>query len=176
MNEKLKDRIISVAYGDASFLEKYRINRLASKDEAVKNILDEYSKIAKAVHSIQKEEFIGISKIKMINDSPKSLLEELYLIIIGKPIISFAAAVLLVFAISFSIINNQELSYEGYSVTEVQKADLEAKQAFKIVSNIFSKTGNKIKYDILTEEVSKPIKEGMSTVNKLFKKEKENES
>ncbi|MBU0475607.1 MAG: hypothetical protein KKF62_15775 [Bacteroidetes bacterium] len=175
MNEKLKDRIISVAYGDASFLEKYRIKRLASKDKAVKNILDEYNKIAKAVHSISKEEFSGKPKIKMISDLHKSILEEIYLIIIGKPAISFLAGVLLVFAISFSLLNNKKLNYEGYTIAEVQQANIEAKQAFQIVNSIFSKTENKIKYDILTEEVSKPIKEGMSTVNKLFKKEKENE-
>lgn len=176
IDDKLHDRIISVAYGNASFLEKYRINKLALKDENVKQILDEYSNIAKAVHSIQKEEFAGKPKIKSILDEQKSFIDDFYLILVGKPAISFIAGLLLVFAITFSLINNQELSYEGYSVAEVKQASIETKQALLIVSEIFSKTEDKIKYEILTEEVSKPINKGMNTVNKLFKKEKENES
>ncbi|PIQ10365.1 MAG: hypothetical protein COW71_03045 [Ignavibacteriales bacterium CG18_big_fil_WC_8_21_14_2_50_31_20] len=175
MNEKLKDRIICVAYGDASFLEKFKINRLASKDEEVKQILEEYCKIAKTVHSITKEEYTEKPKIRVFINEPKSVFEEIYLIIIGKPLISFAAAVLLVFAISFSIINNKELSYDGYSIAEVEKANLEVKQALQIVNSIFTKTENKIKHEIFREEVSKPLNEGMNTINKLFKKEKKNE-
>jgi len=175
MNEKLKDKVICVAYGDASLLEKLKIYRLASKNQEVKQILDEYSKIAKIVHSIPEEEFTEKPKIKLFINEPKSLLEEIYLIVIGKPLISFASAVLLVFAISFSIINNKELSYEGYSIAEVKKASLDTKQALQIVNSIFTKAEDKIKYEILTEEVSKPINEGMNTINKLFKKEKKNE-
>ena len=44
-----------------------------------------------------------------------------------------------------------------------------------IVNEIFSKTKKQLTNDILINEVSKPIKEGMNTVNKLFKQEKKNE-
>ncbi|MDA3860306.1 MAG: hypothetical protein PF445_03685 [Melioribacteraceae bacterium] len=175
ISEELLDRIISVAYGSASFFEKRRIEKLATENEAVKELLDEYKSTAQAVHSIPKEEYTGELKVKNISELSKSIFDDFYLILIGKPVITAVTTVLLIFAITFSLFNNRELTYEGYSVAEVQKANLETKQALQIVQNIFSKTEDKIKYDILTNEVSKPIKDGMNTVNKLFKKEKENE-
>jgi len=45
-----------------------------------------------------------------------------------------------------------------------------------IINKIFSETEELITNDILINEVSKPIKEGIKTVNKLFYKEKKNES
>jgi len=175
ISEELQDRIISVAYGSASFLEKRRINKLASKSKAIKELLEEYKSTADAVHSIPKEEYQGELKIQTIPESKKSIFDEIYQILIGKPLVSAAATILLIFAITFSLFNNSELSYEGYSIAEVQKANLESKQALMIVNKIFSKTKNQLTNDILIQEVSKPIKEGMNTVNKLFKQEKRDE-
>lgn len=176
INEDLLDRIISVAYGSASFFERKRIEKLASKNEAIQEILREYKSTANAVHSIPKEEYSGKLKIKTISDSNKSIFDDIYQILIGKPIITAAATILLIFAITFSLFNNRELTYEGYSLAEVQKANFESKQALMIVNEIFSKTKKQLTNDILINEVSKPIKEGMNTVNKLFYKEKKNES
>ena len=175
ISEELQDRIISVAYGSASFLEKRRINKLASESKAIQELLEEYKSTADAVHSIPKEEYQGELKIQTIPESKKSIFDEIYQILIGKPLVSAAATILLIFAITFSFFNNSELSYEGYSIAEVQKANLESKQALMIVNKIFSKTKNQLTNDILIQEVSKPIKKGMNTVNKLFKQEKRDE-
>lgn len=174
ISEELQNRIISVAYGNASFLEKRRIEKLASQNEEINKLLVEYRNTANAVKTIKKEEYSGELKIKTIEPS-RTILEDIYLVLIGKPAVLVISTALIIFAITFSLFNNQELTYEGFSIAEVQKASIETKQALQIVNNIFSKTEDKIKYDILTKEVSKPINAGMSTVNKLFKKEKKNE-
>ena len=176
ISEELHDRIISVAYGSASFLEKRRIEKLASENETIQELLEEYKSTANAVHSIAKEEYNGELKIKAITDSNKSIFDDIYQILIGKPLVSAAATILLIFAITFSLFNNRELTYEGYSLAEVQKANFESRQALMIVNEIFSKTKEQLTNDILINEVSKPIKDGMNTVNKLFKQEKQDES
>lgn len=176
ISEHLLNRIISVAYGNASFIEKYKISRLASKDESINEILVQYRETAKAVHSIPKEEYDGTRFVKPISVSRKSIFDDIYLIVIGKPVVSMVASILLIVAITFAVINNRELKYDNYSVAEVERANLETKQALIIVNKIFSKTGSLIKYDILGNEVSKPIKNGMNTVNKLFNKEIKNET
>ena len=175
ISEELLDRIISVAYGSASFLEKRRIEKLASENETIQELLNEYKSTANVVHSIPKEEYSGKLKIKTIHESSKSIFDDIYQILIGKPLVSAIATILLIFAITFSLFNNKELTYEGYSLAEVQKANFESKQALLIVNKIFSKTKKQLTDDILIKEVSKPIKEGMNTVNRLFKKEKRNE-
>ena len=175
ISEELLDRIISVAYGNASFLEKRRIEKLASKNEKAHELLNEYKSTANAVHSIQKEEYEGKLKLQTISEPNSSMFDDVYLILIAKPLVSAAATIILIFAITFSLFNNRELTYEGYSLAEVQKANLESKQALLIVNKIFSKATQQLTDDILINEVSKPIKEGMNTVNKLFNKEKRNE-
>lgn len=175
ISEELLDRIISVAYGSASFLEKRRIEKLASENESVQKLLDEYKNTANAVHSIQKEKYNGELKIKTITESNKSILDDIYQILIGKPVISAVASILLIFVITFSLFNNKELTYEGYSLAEVEKANFESKQALLIINKIFSETGEQLTNDILINEVSKPIREGMNIVNKLFNKEKKHE-
>ncbi len=175
VSEELLDRIISVAYGSASFLEKRRIEKLASENETIQELVNEYKNTANAAHSIQKEEYKGKLKIQTISDSNLSIFDDIYQILIGKPLVSAAATILLIFAITFSLFNNRELTYEGYTLAEVQKANYESKQALLIVNKIFSKTKKQLTEDILINEVSKPIKEGMNTVNKLFIKEKRNE-
>ena len=175
ISEALLDRIISVAYGSASYIEKRRIEKLASEDKTIQELLSEYKKTANAVHSIPLEEYNGKLKIQTITDSNKSIFDDIYQILIGKPLVSVAATILLIFAITFSLFNNRELTYEGYSLAEVQKANIESKQALMIVNEIFSKTKEQLTNDILINEVSKPIKEGIKTVDKLFYKEKKNE-
>ncbi|MCK5458047.1 MAG: hypothetical protein KAI45_13045 [Melioribacteraceae bacterium] len=175
ISEEMLDRIISVAYGSASFLEKRRIEKLASTNETIQELLEEYKSTANAVHSIPKEEYNGELKIQTITDSNKSIFDDIYQILIGKPLVTAATTILLIFAITFSLFNNRELTYEGYSLAEVQKANYESKQALMIVNEIFSKTKKQLTNDILINEVSKPIKEGINTVNKLFKQEKRNE-
>ena len=137
--------------------------------------MEEYKNTANAVHSIPKAEYHGDLKIQTIPDSKKSIFDDIYQILIGKPLVSAAATILLIFAITFSLVNNRELTYESYSLAEVQKANLESKQALMIVNKIFSKTKDQLTNDILIKEVSKPIKEGMNTVNKLFKQENRDE-
>ena len=73
ISKELLERIISVAYGSASFLEKRRINKLASESETIKKLLEEYKRTANAVHSIPKEEYNGEPKIQIIHDSKKCL-------------------------------------------------------------------------------------------------------
>ena len=74
-------------------------------------------------------------------------------------------------SILFSLLSDREIKYNGFTVEEVEKANRESRLAMSIVADIFSKTGKTLKTDILYKEISKPINEGMNTVNKLFNKE-----
>ena len=175
ISDEMHDRIISVAYGNASFLEKRRIEKLASKNKIIRELLDEYKTTADVVHSIPPIKYDGKLKIKTIPDSEKSILDDIYQILIENQLVTAAATFLIVFTISFSIFNNSKVTYDGYTFSEVKRANLESKQAFQIVNQIFRKTKDKLKNDILIKEIGKPIKDGINTVDKLFKQENRNE-
>ena len=56
MEEKLLNKIISVAYRDANLLDKLKINWLAKKNLEVKKLLSEYKIIANQTHNLDLEE------------------------------------------------------------------------------------------------------------------------
>ena len=166
------EKIISTAYGQASFLEKHKVNKLLKQDDRLRELYEEYKRTANLVHSIDLEE-LNKEFIIAQKDSKerKSIIDEIYSIFLGKPLVYSAAVSVLIISIMFSIFSNRELSFNGYSTAEVERANIQSKQALMIVSNIFSKTGTTLKTDILYKEISKPINEGIKTVNKLFNKE-----
>jgi len=52
---ELIDKIISTAYGDASFIERMIVKWKASRNDEVRKVLEEYKVTANSVHSIRKE-------------------------------------------------------------------------------------------------------------------------
>jgi len=169
ISNELQERIILVAYGEASFFEKRRINKIASKDKAVMKMLSEYRETAKKIHTIPKEKFLGEIKAKKELETTKSILEDIYLIFISRPLVTAATTLLLVFAILFSVISDRKISYDGYFFWEVDRARIESKEALLLVSDILNKTGRNVRDNILIDEVSKPINDGINSLNKLFK-------
>ena len=50
IEEKLYDRIIAVAYNDASLVDRFVVYRMARKNPGIQNILNEFKATATAVH------------------------------------------------------------------------------------------------------------------------------
>jgi hypothetical protein len=59
-----------------------------------------------------------------------------------------------------------------YSEEQIKLADQQAKYALQILGNIMSETEQTLKNEILSDRVSKPIREGLEIVNTLLNKEK----
>lgn len=171
INEELLGKIISAAYGNASLIDRYNVNRLIKKDSQLRAIYEEYCKTALAVRSITREEYENDNLLNTEKYKTKTMFDEIYSMFLGKPIIYATIATVLLISIMFSVFSNRDISYNGYTLAEVEKANKESRLALSIVTNIFNKTEKVLKSDILYKEVSKPIKEGINTVNKLFNKE-----
>lgn len=173
--EETMDKIIRVAYGDASAKDKREINQLAMRDESVQKLLNEYLETANSVHEIKIDEcppelVERANKGTIKHEVPKrSFVFELYSLVFSKPLVSAVAIGILVAAIVTSIFINRNNMYEGYSLAEIERANSEARMALALVGKIFNETGNSITQEILTDKVGKPINEGIKSVNKLFK-------
>jgi len=170
IQENLIDKIISVAYGHGSFMDRLRVKRMIKNDNELKGLFEEYHKTAKTVHSLKFNESEKTNEFKSKQKS-RTIIEDLYSIFLGKPIIYSTVVTMLFASIMFSVFTEREISLNGYSNIEVEKANLESKYAISIVAKIFKKTESTLKTDILYKEVSKPIINGMNTVNNLFNKE-----
>ena len=181
ISDELMDSIISTAYGDAGFFERLKIYTLAGKYPEVNELLDEYRNTAESVHSIPPDEcpdtvLRNIKSTAAIENRPSSFLFDIYAALFTKPAVSAIAAIVITAVLVLSVsLNNGE--YSGYTNAEIQHANMQTRQALAIVSSIFSKTEESIKKDILIDKVSKPLNNGVTTVNNLFiEKEKKNEN
>lgn len=178
MNEKLLNRIISVAYDDATHWEKFRINRLAKKYPEIESILNKHKKIAQQTHFIGLEECPNdiLENIKRTTSSIKkreqSLIFDLYSFLFRKPAISAAIVSLFLIALVSTFIIKRPEIHEQYSKREIELADQQVKQSLALISGIFRKTSQTVEKDILTDRVSKPIKESFNLVNDYLQGDK----
>lgn len=182
ITEELRDKIISAAYGDAGFFERIKIKNLARKYAEVKILFDEYSATAEAAHSIKLEECpyellnSVRKKIGVQRENKKSFLFDLYSALFTRPIISAAAASILVIAIVTSIIFNKNEYRYNYTPEEIALADKQVKESLYFVSKIFNKAQTNLTDEILTDRVAKPISKGIKLVNDLFIEGDKNEN
>ena len=181
ITEELLNKIISVAYNDASYFNKIRIYRAAAKNPKVLKILSSYKETANKVKQI-KEDVYAEDLIKPINSeviltrkSQKTFLSDLFAIIYRRPIISVAVTLILILTIITALIINKPVHYnyqQNYSQTEIIKAGKEARYALEIVGRVFNRTNSTLRKEILDKKVSKPIRESIGLINNLFKGEK----
>ena len=174
INEKQLNRIISVAYGDAGFIDKIRIYFLAARNKEINRLLVEYKITAGAIKNIEKKDCpdeilenvknnTGFEKEGLFTPAKNFLYTLIY-----KPV--FTTVVILVmasFITLFFLFNNT--SRNKYSEKQIQLAEKQVKQSLVLVNKIFNRTANKLENDILKEQVAKPVHEGVSTINELFR-------
>jgi hypothetical protein len=173
INENLLDRIISVAYGDANFLENLKIYFLAAKNDQIKRLLIEYKTSAKAVHSLKQDECpleilekVEVSTVK--KNRQFSLAVKFLYPLLYKPVFTVSIILLLISGLLFFTLFNKTVNNQ-YSEAQIKLAEKQVKQSLVLVNKIFYRTAKKVEHDILKEQVAKPVHEGISTINDLFK-------
>jgi hypothetical protein len=182
MEEKLLNRIISVAYNDASLLEKVRIYKLAEKNKKVKAVLTEYKKAAKITHSFDldycPDEIIdSVTSGSNINQpKEKSLFFDLYSFIFRQPAVSAAILSVIILALVSTFVFQRPEIHNQYTKGEIETADKQVKHSLALIAGVFKKTTTTVEKDVLTERVSKPIWESLILVNDYLQGENRNEN
>lgn len=167
ISEEYLERIICVAYGDAGFLDRIKIYLDARRNPEIKKILDEYKETAKKVHLISPEEYRGNAPVIEKRHTNNWLLNYLY-IFFKRPIISAAVALMIMAGIAGYFITNNNHRMNGYTKQQLIIADQQAKESFAIVASILGRTKDELKNNILNEKINKPIKMGLTIVNKYL--------
>jgi hypothetical protein len=177
ISEELLNKIISVAYGDASLPDKIKVMRAASRNDEVRNLLNSYKTTANEVKQLGEEEFPrellkSIEKrtipIKKVKDK---FIYDFFSIVLSRPIVSAAASVILIAAIITSLIINKPVQY-NYSSAEITEAEKQAKYAFAIVGKLFEETHSTLRKEVLRNAVAKPFGHSIGIVNNLLEGDK----
>ncbi|MCB0752401.1 MAG: hypothetical protein KDC52_13090 [Ignavibacteriae bacterium] len=182
MKEELLNKIISVAYGDASLKDKISIYFLAKKDGEVKNLLNEYKHSANTTHNLGFEECPDNIIEKVTNSinsktvQSKSMLTDIYSIIFRRPVFSGAVLGVIMMAVISTFIFNRPEIKQQYTKQQIELADEQVKQSFALVASVLNKTKNTVEKEVLTDRVSRPIKQSFNLVNEYLKGENKNEN
>ena len=142
INEDYLDKIISVAYGDASFVDEIKIYLDSKKNPEVKRLLDEYRQTARGLKSLKEEDYKGNLPLGRSRASGWVLS---YLdIFIRKPVLSAAMALMITAGVAgYYIINQESTNYNGYTKEELVVAEKQAKESLAIVASIMNRTEDK---------------------------------
>lgn len=175
INDKILDKIISAAYGDAGFLDTIYVKKIINKHENAKLLFEQYSAVAKEVHKLKEEEFsvelLKLPRIKNLTNKEitNSFWIDLLSIIINRPLISTLAALIIISVITLSLINNKQIEYR-YTPAEITLVEEQARKALDVVGKVFSETKITIRNEVLGEKVGNPIRKSMGIVNIIFNK------
>jgi hypothetical protein len=176
IDQKLIDKIIRVAYGDAGIFNRLYILWKTSTNKEIKKLFDEYKLTAKLVHRLELEEVPShlIQSVRLnINSKEKSniftsfILKVFYDVFGNKAIPASVLGVILVIVISFLIFNEPSPSHK-YSKTEIELAEKQFKQTFAIVGRAFENAEKSFSDEILNKQVNKKLNKGYYLVNNIL--------
>lgn len=176
LDQKLIDKIINVAYGDAGFFELIYVHFKSISNNEIKFLLDEYRKTAKTVHNIKLEEvsnFIserinnitgGINKKHFIFSR---ITYASFYFFSNKAIPVTVFSVMFMVIVSFFVFKEQTPPHK-YSYAEIELAQKQLKQSLAIVGRIFQKTENSFNKEILQNQINKNLNRGYFLVNNIL--------
>ncbi len=181
MNEKLINKIISVAYGNANLIDKIRIFWMSRNNDKIKSMLKQYRASANKIKNLEEDEvpeqiITNVNNItKNLNNNNKSLVYDLYSLVFRRPAITSAILGIFILAIVSTFIFKRSEIKEQYTQQEIELADQNVKQSLALIASIFNKTRTTIEKDILIKKVGTPVHKGINVVNDLFIGEHKNE-
>ena len=168
IDEITLNKIIKLAYDDASIVESIEISFKMLYRREIKKLYFDYRATAKTVHSIELEN-IELQDLRNKNGSNTNIISKIISLITLKPInLSYAstALVLSIIAMFFLVGRNNEIHY---TQSEILQAEQELKYSLAMVGKVFSETEKKLNEDIVNDKIRKPIKIGFQTINTLYK-------
>ncbi len=173
INPKLIDKIINVAYGDASIIERMIVYWKASRNDEARKILEEYKATAISVHNMEREnlpEYVIESvrrRIEFENES-ENLISKIYFALFTKPIFSAAVVSIFVLAIISMFLFRQPAPTHEYSKAEIELAQRQLGESLAIVNKVFNKAEEKLDKEIINDRVSKQLNKGLNLVNEYL--------
>ena len=173
INPKLINKIINVAYGDASITERMIVNWKASRNDEIRKILEEYKATAKSVHNMEREnlpEYVIESvrrRIEFENES-ENLISKIYFALFSKPIFSASVVSIFVLAIVSIFLFRQPTDTAKYSKAEIELAQQQLGESIAIVNKVFNKAEQKLDKEIINDRVSKQLNKGLNLVNEYL--------
>jgi len=176
LNQKLTDKIINVAYGNAGIVDRIYIFFKAKADGKANSLLNEYRNTAISVHNLKQEEVPDyiIAKAKSITGGtgqnefiPSHISYGVFSFLSTKVIPATVLGILFIFIVSFLILREPSPSHK-YSKAEIELAEKQLKQSLAIVGKAFQKAEKSFSEEVLNNQINKNLNRGYFLVNNIL--------
>jgi len=172
INEKLLDKIISVAYSDAGLYDRLVVWIKAMRNPEVEKMLSEYKLTAKSVHQIAESE-LPESTISPVRQQIKGrqkndFIGSIIYSFASKPLLSASMAGIIILIIISVLLFFNPPPEQKYTRAEIEIAQQQLGTSLAIVNKVFRKTEIKIDEEVLSKHVSKPLNKGLIYLNEYL--------
>jgi hypothetical protein len=164
IDSELEEKIIAVAYGDCSIIDRIRILWRASTDERVRQLLDEYRHTAHAVHGIPEQEFPQSSLHALTPVIGREPHGRRRLFVLGLRQAYVMIVVVAVLGILARMTIFRQEPGPKYTKAELILAQEQMRKSFGVVAKVLQKTESDVDKKVLAGKVSKPLNKGLIIV------------
>ena len=174
IDEKLLDKIITVAYGDAGLYDRLNIWMNARRNLEIKKLLDEYKLTASSVHSLD-EKKLPEANLKSVyqeigqREKTKPAVPFIHSFIhsfnFSKPLVSSAAIGVIIITIVSVLLFYKPQPEQKYTKAEIELAQQQLGESLAIVNKVFQNTEKTLDAEVISKHVSKPLNKGLIYLN-----------
>ncbi len=174
IDEKLLDKIIAVAYGDAGLYDRLIVWMKARRDPEIKKLLDEYNLTASSVHSLE-EKKLPDANLKSVyhkigrRENPKPAVPFIHSSIhsfnFSKPLTSAAAIGFIIITIVSVLLFYNPAPEQKYTKAEIELAQRQLGESLAIVNKVFQNTEKTLDAEVISKHVSKHLNKGLIYLN-----------
>ena len=170
IDEKLLDKIIAVAYGDAGLYDRLIVWMHARRDPEIKTLLDEYRLTAYSVHSLDEKKLPEGNLKRAIGrighgEETKPTVPFIHLFDFSKPLVPSAViGIFIIIIVSVLFLHNPQPE-QKYTKAEIELAQVQLEQSLAIVGKVFQNTEKTLDAEVISKHVSKPLNKGLIYLN-----------
>jgi len=169
IDEKLLEKIIAVAYSDATVYERMVVWINARRKPEIEKLLAEYKLTAKSVHQLVETELpeSTLSYVKQRNaGKPENdFIGSIIYSFASKPLLSASTAGIIILTIVSVLLFYTPPPEQKYTKAEIELAQQQLGESLAIVNKVFQNTEKKIDVEVLSKHVSKPLNKGLIYLN-----------
>lgn len=173
MDEELYNKIIAVAYKDASLIDKFIVYKKAKRNPEIQKLLNDFKETAAAVHNIKSDELpdsvIASVKNRMIRKDKKDFIGSfIYSKIIANPLLSSGVAGIVILVLAAVLFFEQPQQTPQYTKAEIELAQKQLEESVAIVNEVFKNAEKQFDKEVIPTIINDKTNKGFNLINDLL--------
>ena len=175
-DQRLIDKVIKVAYGDAGIVDWFYIRFKALTNNEIKSLIEDYKRTAAAVHNLKQED-VPEHVIDKVNNYKNSSIQKkakfsaisygFFTLWNKKAIPATVFGILILIIVSFLLLR-EPTQTPKYSKAEIELAEKQLKQSLAVVGKAFQTAEKSFSEEVLNNQINKKLNRGYYLVNNIL--------